>query len=304
MAVKGMTFPNIARCPWRTWAYVPATVLTTASLAKIVYAPEILSSDGMLSDPARLYPVIGAEFTIGLLIVLLPSTCSRRFALMTFAGLSLVSLASIISAQACNCFGPLFDAKILFLIDTCILVFSFLVRPLESIDPSCRNAHSGRILAAVLAGVCLAGVGALPTTARRSANKFGAILADQARGKRWYLLDCFPDGLEPLNTGNWLVVIARNDCSHCQNLLKEHFQDPHRKPRWGSTALFVAGEDTWKYQVHRISLADVIKTGDRLNWQDGEPFLASPAVFRLMDGVVIAAANGSEADELLRHLLQ
>ena len=99
--------------------------------------------------------------------------------------------------------------------------------------------------------------------------------------------------LRELESGKWLVVVARIDCDHCAQLLGKYFSDPLRHPAGRRTALFIAGNNDWSFQLDRLSL--VGSPTDTVSWSV-EPFVASPALFLLDRGVVTDAADGSDAD--------
>lgn len=92
----------------------------------------------------------------------------------------------------------------------------------------------------------------------------------------------------------------RHDCEHCREFASEFFIEPDRHPAGERTAVFVAGTSEWPFQFDSVSID--VGSATLLQWPNGEPFVASPAVFVLQDGQVVEAADGELADGLCRSL--
>ncbi len=63
--------------------------------------------------------------------------------------------------------------------------------------------------------------------------------------------------------------------------------------------MFVAGEDRWPFELDGISLEPDGRTVVR--WEE-EPFVASPLVCLIEDGIVVDAADGTGTDEFMSQL--
>lgn len=128
------------------------------------------------------------------------------------------------------------------------------------------------------------------------------LLADSYVGKPWPVTDDFHPDLKALENGSWLVLIVRSDCKHCRELLERYFSDPAVRPDDARTAIFVAGSSSWPFQFDRVTVP--VTSGEFVQWDSQEPFVAGPAVFLLSDGIVVAAADGQNSDAFVRKLIK
>ena len=149
--------------------------------------------------------------------------------------------------------------------------------------------------AAVIGLLRFAGVGTGVADPPRDLN--AATLVDT----RWPLDDRFHDELKALQTGRWMVLIVQRDSKPGQDLITRHFSDPRTHRTGERTAVFLADESEWSFRFD--SIVNETNGDDSFRWPGTEPSVTEPAVFVLNDGVVVRAADGSEADEFLQDLL-
>ena len=126
------------------------------------------------------------------------------------------------------------------------------------------------------------------------------LLADELIGSPWPIDRTVDAALAPLGSGNWMILVVREDCEHCRELLDHHFPSADRHRENERTAVFIAGRVEWPFALDQVSLEAPF--AGSIAWPVGEPFVASPAVFIVTDGVVSAAADGDESNELVAGL--
>ena len=125
------------------------------------------------------------------------------------------------------------------------------------------------------------------------------LLAEYAVGGRWPIGSRIDASLEPLESGRWMVLVVRRDCVHCRELLEKKFHDSELHRPDERTVIFIAGTGTWRYQFDNISLEGAAAS---FTWQNGEPFIASPAVFILREGQIVDASDGPGSEGMLDKL--
>ena len=146
---------------------------------------------------------------------------------------------------------------------------------------------------------CLMVIGHARNQHAVSDNTLEFMLADGLVKKPWPLDGKISRQLNAMESGKWLAIVARKDCEHCQKLIEEHFESPKKTTDNRRTALFIAGADQWNFLLDEVSLS--APTHGTIEWRR-EPFVASPAVFLIDDGVVFDAADGAESDEFLKKI--
>ena len=123
------------------------------------------------------------------------------------------------------------------------------------------------------------------------------LVAEMMVGKPWPLTESFHPELAATCEGRWLIFILRHDCEHCREMADQHFADPAAHRPDERTAVFVSGRNSWPFQFDAVTFQP---KGDRtVVWEAGEPFVASPAIFVIEDGIVVLAADGQESDGLM-----
>lgn len=123
------------------------------------------------------------------------------------------------------------------------------------------------------------------------------LLADELTGKVWPRLEQYEPQLKVLRQGDWLVLVVRGDCEHCQSLVgslghRNLEELPFR------VLTLVAGGNKWPIVFDRFAI-DVVAE-HYIDWgTHSEPFVASPAVFKIQNGSVVGAQDGENADSFV-----
>ena len=285
---------------WNQLRFAVAALLLAAAATKVVDTPRILSGEGLLGSPPRLVFVIAFEAAAGVWIAVGDRFLSWIVTLVVFGVFVLSTAYAIVTGQSCNCFGSRVDARAMLILDLCVLLTVAGFRPIG------RSIRSGwlpmQMLIAVVVGGAFAGMSVwkVRTTDRTEPLEF--LLAQSLIGKAWLLDERFHPDLRELHSDRRLIVVVREECEHCQAMMMRHFDDPRTHRPGERTAMFVAGNDEWPFQFDRVCFE---RSGDGfITWPGGEPFVASPAVFVVEDGVVMQAADGDEADGFLETLFR
>lgn len=291
-----MSYQPENSCKWDWIRWIPAFVLTIAAGFKIYYSPLIVASDGLLSSKGLLCCVVFGELLVAALITFLPNRNSWATAACTFFVLFVVAFYASLADVSCNCFGSSLPSWSSIVIDISILGLCYVAKPTESSKPvSCRPVVFGLILGSL-------GVGLMTYrfVSARQSSSLRFLLADELIGARWPLGSNFSSGLSQLESGRWIVLVVRRDCEHCQELLAEHFEDASWSRPGERTALFMAGSSTWPYIFDQVSV-EFTPLGS-ITWPDNEPFVASPAVFLIDEGVITSASDGQDSKVLIADL--
>lgn len=278
---------------WMAYSLSVATLLFVAAAMKAWNAPKILATVGLLSNQWLLTTAIGVEAVIAVLIVGLPPRMARILIVVVFGCFAFVASYALLSGRDCNCFGfDLLGAWVTLPVDIIVLIAALFVCPNRK---ELRQA-SGFIYVAALATLLAAtgiGISQYRMSQAKSSERLEFLLADDMIDKPWPITEKYHLELAQLKTGHWLILIVRRDCEHCRDLINQQFQDP-RKHRLGErTLIFIAGSDKWSFQFDHVSL---VPGRQSISWTEGEPFVASPAVFLSIDGVV---KNAAESVDLL-----
>lgn len=284
---------------WLYFRTLLASVLAIAALMKTRDTVAILASDGLLSSEWLLYLTIGIESTISIYLLIGSLRATWVAAILTFTALSGVAGYSWLADQSCNCFGSAVSPGLMFAFDVTVLTVTILLQPKE--DSGSWLDHR-KLFVAMAAGGIISTLGYTATESTDTSDPLKFLLAEPLVGRTWPLGEFKSPELKILERGNWLVVILRRDCSHCEDLVANHFSDPSASREGERTIMFLSGQLQWPYEFDRITL----RLGDRespksIQWSR-EPFVASPAVFVLEDGLVKDAADGAETDAFLNSL--
>lgn len=282
---------------WNRVRWIPALTLFGAAIIKISRGPQILSSGGLLGNEFIFYPTIFGELAGSVCIAFLTASASWLFAICAFGLLLLVASYAQIAGLNCNCFGASVPSWLSIGSDVSILSLCAFVRPSPALQAKSNRpvVVSGAILGLFGCAVSLA-------TARHDDGNapFRLLLADELINKAWPLNETVHPLLKQTETGRWLILVVRRDCEHCKELLSRHFLDSSRRRPGERTAIFVSAGRTWWFSFDAVSI-DAQPQGI-FEWLSGEPFVASPAVFVINEGVVVDASDGNESDILLEKL--
>lgn len=286
---------------WRTYRWLPALVLFCAATFKAFNAPQLLAGEGLLSSVWLLLPTIFAEGAASVLLVVLHERLAYKLSIVLFTGLACIATFSLLSGHDCHCFGNSVGASFTLPLDIVLIIGAIAYRP----QP--ERIESETILLKewprpIAAGAALILVSSWQILNSERSDPVQFLLADELVSNPWPLGGQYHQALESLETGKWLVIIGRRDCSHCHEILTTFFSNPKRHRAGERTAVLIAGSRDWPFTFDLVGL-EFTPTGS-IRWESGEPFVASPAVFLLEDGIVMLAAEGDDSEHLLVELLE
>ncbi len=283
---------------WRYFRILVAIVLAIAAIAKLFNMTEILAGNGLLSNRWLLTMAISVEASVAVFLLLSNTFWSwavTAILLMVFSGASTYAIAS---GLACNCISEKISPKMMLSFDLTILAILFLVRPVVSFRWD--KPLMFQIFGSFGVGVLVAGAAVFYDPAEKN-DPLQFLLADMLVEKRWPLDARLHPDLAELDQGTWMVLVVRRDCEHCRELLEKHFADPHAHRSNERIAVFVAGETTWPFVLDEVSIES--STSTSFTWLGDEPFVASPAIFLIENGVVVKASDGEDADGFLEDIM-
>jgi len=301
-SMDATTKADVRWAGWKRFRFVVAAVLLTAAVVKIFTIPEIIAGRGLLATQPRLVSVIGFEAAVATFLIIGHRFWSWLLALSTFAIFVGSALYALSTDQACNCFGAMVDPEAMVIVDVAVLLLTAFSRPRDG-QLTTDGMFRHLVVAGALGGV-LATLAAFQYQALLR-NEDSRIMLPEARiGKPWPLTAEMHPKLRALETGRWMVLIVKQDCPHCRDLITELFSDPAAHPPGERTAVFVFtdGNDEWQFQFDRV--AHDLSGSDLVRWTQGPPLVSVPVVFAVVDGVVEDAAVGDEADSLIRSALE
>lgn len=293
----------------RDWGFTSlrltaAAILFIAAFAKVWFYPVILKGDGLLSNGIVLDLAIVFESVAAVAIAFSNVRLCWWLIVSIFGCFAIVSALALVTSRDCNCFGEWFGARVTLPIDLAIAIGCALFRVR---NPNMhRDSHTSSRL--ILFGVLglIVGIGLvsgghlrLQTSTTDDGTRF--LFASDMIGKQWPIDGRLNPRLRELESGKWFVIIARRDCDHCARMLQEYFSDPRWHPAETRTILFVAGSNDWTFCLDLLSLIET--PAGIVSWPI-EPFVSSPGIFLLNDGVVQDAADGPDADRLASKLQQ
>ena len=286
----------------KAWSYLRfgiAALLVVAAGAKILNVGQILSGDGLLSSRSLLLAVIAFEAAVATYLLIGNTVRSWWLTLATFSAFAVSAGYAIATGQDCNCIADGIGPQFMLPLDLTVLALTMWCRPKADPVPQNGNEMEKVVSCVVVAAlfVCAAGFRELDVD-RDDPLEF--LIADTMIHKPWPLNSRLQPELKPLETGRWLVLVIRRDCTHCRELLSNYFSDPGTHRKGERTAVFVTGGVDWPFQLDHVSLD--INGNTQVHWATGEPFVASPAVFLVQDGVVDNASDGNASDAFVRQL--
>lgn len=293
-----------ANMGWLRLRFIVAAILLFAAAAKIANLPQILAGDGLLSNRSLLLAVISFEAGIATFLCLAAPVTSWRLTILTFAILASTASYAVITGQDCNCIAEAIKPEIMLVLDLTVLALAVWFRPKPSITPSDshRTAHFALCL---VVGVALLGSALFREhsvgqgiTDQDATLEF--LIAEMFVDKPWPLVSRYHPSLKSLQKGKWLVFVVRRDCEHCKEMLAEFFASPSRHRPDERTAVFLAGNSEWPFQFDNVTMD--VNGENSILWPNGEPFVASPAVFLLQNGQIVDASDGEDADDFCRSL--
>lgn len=277
-------------------------MLLSAAVFKITDMPQILAGDGLLAAMPRLVAVAAFEAAVAAYLVVGNRIGSWLLTLTIFSIFVTSAVYAMATDQSCDCFGKQLTPEIIVVVDTVVLLFTGILRP-HGVRMSVQSLIRQLTIVAVVGGVFAALAGWRYEVLLRQ-ERSRLLLAELLVGNPWPLNGKTDPSLAKLSRGKWMILLARQDCVHCRNLVARHFADPETHRIGERTAVFVfgGGDHRWRYQFDRVTLDS---SGDELpEWPDGEPYVINPAVFVVDDGIVVDASEGAETDQFLDSLLR
>jgi hypothetical protein len=293
--------PDVRQFGWKQFRFAVAALLLTAAVVKIFNVPEIFAGGGLLATKLRLVAVIGFEGAAATFLIIGNRYWSWLLTLTTFAVFVASAMYALATDQACNCFGEQVSPETMVVVDTVVLLLTVCFRPRDRRLTSVSTVR--QLTVTVIAGALFATLAAVQYEALLHSEDSRLLLADARIGKPWPLDAQKHPQLKALETGRWMVLIVDRECGPCRNLLTHHFGDPATHPQGERTAIFVfAGRSNpWQFQFDRVALD--FSNNDFVSWPDLKPVVASPAVFLVVDGIVVDAAEGKWTDSFIRSAL-
>jgi len=284
---------------WNRLRFVVAALILAAMALKVLHKTEILSGSGLLAVPHFFYFAIGFEGCVAAILIAGPLRLSWWATALTFIGFSLVSAYAWISNRSCNCFAGYLPQYVILPLDLGVTILTLLVRPADSASAS--RSWTPIVAMSIAFGFLAGGMAALlPEASATIRNgEIDYLLADMLKHKRWPIAGELHPDLVELNRGDWMVLVVRRDCHHCEELVEQHFRDPTTKRAGERTAVFVAGDRVWPFGLDHVSMTP---QQGQIEWSTNEPFVASPAVFLLHDGTIVSGYD-SISDEQMTGLL-
>lgn len=288
------------RLPWNPVCWLVICILLAAVVFKITYSTRILASEGLLSTRPLLFAVIGLEAGLIAFLLISDARIARIATLLAFGSFTLASLYAIMTEQNCHCFAMVVGPRTSLAIDIVVLVLAAASRPVGG-DSSKPHRLAGAVFKATAAGLiaALLALGVQQVTLR--SGNLDVLLAEKLLHRRWPLDEQWHPELRELSRGQWFVLIVARDCERCHELLREHFADPSSRPQQMRSIVFISGDSEWPFQLDRISLNE--DPAGTISWPEGEPFVATPAVFVLRDGLITQAADGRQSFPMVATLL-
>ena len=278
-----------------------AALLLAAAVGKIFNMAQILTGGGLLGTMPRLAAVTAFEAAAATYLIVGNRFLAWLLTLTTFAIFVTSAVYAMATDQSCDCFGEQLDPETMVVVDTVVLLLTGCLRP-SSWRMSSRTLIRQLTIVAVVGGLVAAlAVWRYEVLVRHERSRL--LAADLLVGKSWPLNGQMDSQLSEFSSGKWMILIARQDCGHCRNLVARYFADPETHRPGERTAVFVigGGDDRWRVQFDRVTL-DL--SGDALlRWPNGKPYVVNPAVFLVDNGIVVDAAEGAETDQFMGSLL-
>lgn len=269
-----------------------AFILIAAACVKATHVDRILVGTGTLSSPLFLLTAIAIESGLGVFLFLARSAWCWHITILTFGILSLFSGYYYYSGEQCDCFAGFVDPVVLFVIDCSIVILCVMSRS--------RAKRSPVILVPAAIGVSCSLFLSIyaysnHTPAKSDLQPIEFLLAESMTGKKWLIDENFNPLLSQLNRGQWLVFVFRSNCSHCKEFASQ-VRTNIDTSSLEKTVVFISGENKWPFSFGKISL--VFSPDGTITWPKNEPFVASPALFILNDGIVTNAFDGNNIEQV------
>ncbi len=296
------TQPGREPFDWEQIRFAVAVLLLTAAVVKICNMQHILTGGGLLRTMPRLVAVVAFEAVVATFLIVGNRFWSWLLALTTFSIFVTSAVYAIATDQSCDCFGEQLTPEMMVIADVVVLLLTGILRP-RSPHMAVRSLFRQLTIVAVVGGLVAALAGWRYDVLVRN-ERSRLLLAELLIGRPWPLNEKTDPALAELSSGKWMILIARQDCVHCRNLVARYFANPETHRKGERTAVFVFGGrgDQWRYQFDRVALDS---SGAVVpEWPNGEPYVVNPAIFVVDGGIVVDAAEGAATDQFLESLLR
>lgn len=283
---------------WFYWRYLVSLILGIAATVKVFSFIQIISGHGLLASPAVLLTAIGIESMVAVYVILGEPIFAWMTTIVTFSLLAVAAAIALATGQQCNCMGSSLGPGVMLPLDLAILAGSIRLRPRFASRWCARSLIP--IAVSILAAGAMVGLAGYRHRSAVNAPALEFLLAKTTIGKPWPLDNRFHPTLKQLSSGKWMVLVARADCDHCHELIQNYFANPRGHRPEERTAIFMANAGKWQFQFDQI--AAKLESPAVLTWDRAEPFVASPAIFLLDNGIVVDASDGKETGKLIGNL--
>jgi hypothetical protein len=285
---------------WKFIRILPGGILMVAAMAKVVWAPQLLQSQGLLSSWWLLVGAVFGEMCSGIFIIWGPLFWSWRATTVIFAFLATVAGYSLWTNQECNCFGSRIGSNVTLPLDLAILLMCGLFVP-RKCDYQSARSFGAVISSALVVATALTVVLTIRAMNAPTHDPIAFFLTKSMLKKEWPLGRRHHPELSKLEEGRWLVLLVREDCGHCRNLMERLSANPNLLVNEKRIATLVSRDGEWHLWIDQVSMDP---SEHRIIWGGSEPFFSSPAAFVLMDGIVIQGEDAGEAEQLVEAFLR
>jgi hypothetical protein len=282
-----------------------AFLLFTTAIIKIRNAGTILLSDGLLSTDARLTTAVFVEIFSGVFILLGPSGVSRYYGVILFSSFGALAGWSWWNAYDCGCFGANTDSLMPLIADiVSILACLFAWRPQVKVGENVAEKRfpiqatfRTTLIAASIASVFVGG-----WCLRSPSRATQPIILDESLvGKRISIFESQKLPNEDFLEGNAVLFFLRPECRHCKQLAEWWNREAIlHENKSISVVGVVVSTGNWHVMPGVVSVSRV-QTSDHfsMRWGENEPFVSSPTLMVIRNGIVVKVLRKDTADQLI-----
>ena len=281
-------------------------LLTVTAASKLIDAPAILGSNGLLASSLRLSIAVGFEFFAAAVIAFATPRGAHRFALLVFFSLACIAGWAWWTKTDCGCFGARTPKSVPLIVDVVAVgVLLGCGRNVAELGAGENAASRRQLLRSVGIGVAI-GLFAGGATSWRieqtsSEVEIPAWFGDNLVGMQFPLLhdDKFAAVIPEM--GDVLMVLLRPDCEHCREVAAGWAARGTEQPQNVQMIGISMADGRWTVMPNEVS-ATPMGSDDHfaISWEKvEEPFVAAPAFIAVRERVVTGVATGDNASELL-----
>lgn len=278
---SGNVVANIVR-------FVSAAVLVFASLSKWVFFSELVISRKYWGGGKGLALVILLELIIACVVLVGSWVVAWRLLMLLFATLSVVSIYSSLMGVECGCFGFAIPEWVVAAFDLSVLVSVTSTSKFWKNEFRVMwNCRSVLLALLIITAVMLSGVW------KSSSDGCGdVIVTEDLLGEPLPFLKR-SSSLSALGNGRHLLVFLSPNCEHCKQFVENASMGSQEE---ASVVSVVMNGGTWNFNFGELALTSSGR--GQVDWgKCGGPFISTPSVIILNDGVVEWGRSGSSAEE-------